>query len=113
MKDGGEYFVARSPSAINLFVLRGFLVDGQPEPTSKLIREKLKIYPLSQSANPPKMEFINASKQTVNTVHANTFKFYQELDDVIQREPLEFIDEELRGLAGSHRHQEGAEVRAR
>ena len=101
VKDGGEYFVARSPSAINLFVLRGFLVDGQPEPTSKLIRDKLKIYPLSQSANPPKMEFINASKQAFNTVHANTFKFYQELDDVIQREPLEFIDEELRGLAAS------------
>ena len=101
VKDGGQYFVARSPSMINVFVLRGFLVDGQPEPTSKLIRENLKIYPLSQAANPPKMEFINASKKAFNTVHANTFEFYHELDNVIQREPLEFIDPELRGLAGS------------
>ncbi len=47
------------------------------------------------------MEFINASKKAFNTVHANTFEFYHELDNVIQREPLEFIDPELRGLAGS------------
>ena len=101
VKDGGEYFVARSPSRTNLFVLRGFLVDGKPEPTSKLIREKLKIYPLSKAANPPKMEFINASKKAFNTVHANTFEFYEELDNVIQREPLDFIDPELRGLAAN------------
>ena len=72
VKDGGEYFVARSPSRINFVVLRGFLVDGKPEPTSKMIREKLKIYPLSKAANPPKMEFINGSKVPFNTVHANT-----------------------------------------
>ena len=60
-----------------------------------------KIYSLSKAANPPQMEIINASKVAYNTVHANNFEFYEELDAVIQREPLEFIDPELRGLAGS------------
>ena len=47
------------------------------------------------------MEFINGSKVPFNTVHANNFEFYEELDHVIQKEPLDFIDPELRGLAAS------------
>ncbi len=47
------------------------------------------------------MEFINCSKVSFNTVHANDFDFYDELDHVIQKEPLDFIDPELRGLAAS------------
>src|SRR4029077_16003980 len=35
------------------------------------------------------------------TVHANDFEFYSELDHVIQKEPLDFIDVELRRLAAS------------
>ena len=47
------------------------------------------------------MEFTNVSKKPFNTVHANNFEFYQELDGVIQSEPLDVFDPELRGLAGS------------
>lgn len=100
-KDGGEYFVSRSPSKVNILVLRGFLVDGKPDASSRMFREGLKIYALSKAANPPKMEFGNASRVPFNTVHANTFEFYEELDHVIQREPLEVFDPELRGLAAS------------
>jgi hypothetical protein len=100
-KDGGEYFISRSPSHVNWLILRGFLKDGKPDAASKLFRDGVKIYSLSKAANPPKMEFFNASKVAYNTIHANTFEFFEELDHVIQREPLEFIDPELRGLAAS------------
>ncbi|PZV37832.1 hypothetical protein B5V02_16350 [Mesorhizobium kowhaii] len=100
-KDGGEYFIARSPSKVNLLILRGFLKDGKPDASSKLFREGVKIYSLSKATNPPAMEFINSSKVAFNTIHANNFEFYEELDHVLQNEPLEFIDPELRGLAGS------------
>jgi hypothetical protein len=98
---GGDYFIARSPSKVNLLLLRGFLKDGKPDASSKLFREGVKIYSLSKAASPPAMEFINSSKVAFNTIHANNFEFYQELDHVIQNEPVEFIDPELRGLAGS------------
>ncbi|CAN7595200.1 DUF1254 domain-containing protein [Rhizobium sp. LjRoot254] len=101
VKDGGEYFVAHSPSYGNMVVLRGFLVDGKPDAASKMFREGVKIYPLSQAANPPAMEFINSSKLAYNTVHANNFEFFKELDLVIQKEPIDFIDPELRGLAAA------------
>ena len=47
------------------------------------------------------MEFVNASKVPFNTVHANDFEFYHELDNVIQKEPLDVFETELRGIAAS------------
>ncbi len=100
-KDGGDYYISRSPSSVNWLIARGFLKDGKPDAASKMFREGVKIYSLSKAANPPAMEFINASKVAYNTIHANDFEFFEELDHVIQREPLEVFDPELRGLAAS------------
>ncbi|ASP74820.1 hypothetical protein CDO28_22040 (plasmid) [Sinorhizobium meliloti] len=97
--EDGDYYVARSPSHVNWLILRGFLVDGKPDAASKLFREGLKVYPLAKKSNPPKMEFLDGSKVAFNTVHANTFEFYKELDHVIQKEPIDLFDPELRGLA--------------
>jgi hypothetical protein len=66
-----------------------------------MFREGVKIHSLSKAGDPPKMEFINGSKVPYNTVHANNFEFYQELDHVLQKEPVDFIDPELRGLAAA------------
>jgi hypothetical protein len=95
------YFVARSTSYVNWVPLRGFLKDGKPDAASKMFRNGVKVYPLSKAGNPPAMQFINGSKVPVNTIHANNFEFYRELDHVIQKEPVDFIDPELRGLAAS------------
>jgi len=100
-KDGGDYFISRTPSQVNWLIARGFLKDGKPDAASKMFRDGVKVYSLSKAANPPAMEFINASKIAYNTIHANDFEFFEELDHVIQREPLEVFDPELRGLAAS------------
>ncbi len=47
------------------------------------------------------MEFINASGQVFNTIHANNVEFYDELHTVIDREPIDMIDPETRGLLAS------------
>jgi hypothetical protein len=66
-----------------------------------MFKDGVKIYSLAKKDNPPKMEFISASKNPTNTVHANNIEFYEELDHVIQKEPISFLDPELRGLAAS------------
>ena len=93
------YFVGRSPSSVNLLVLRGLLVDGKPDVPTKNFTEGLRIYPLSQAAAPPAMEFLSGSGTSFNTVHANDFTFYTEVAEVIEREPVDLLDPELRGLA--------------
>jgi hypothetical protein len=105
--NGEKYFVAKSTSYVNLIALRGFLVDGKPDTAAKMWREGLKIYPLAKAENPPKMEFISASGKSYNTIHANNFEFYEELHTVIEREPVEMLDPELRGLFASIGIQKG------
>jgi hypothetical protein len=95
------YHVARSTSYVNWVALRGFLVDGKPDAASRMWREELKVYPLSRADDPPTMRFINGSGQLFNTIHANDYEFYEELHTVIDREPVEMLDPELRGLFAS------------
>ena len=99
--DGEEYIVAKSPTYVNWLVLRGFLVDGKPYAANAMFKNGLKIYPLKDKKNPPKMKFISGSEVPFNTIHANDFKFYEELHHIIDREPLSLIDLELRGLIAS------------
>ena len=100
-KEPSGYFVARSPSYVNWLILRGFLVDGKPEAAAKNFREGVKIYPLARAKNPPVMQFINGSKRPFNTIHANTDAYYDELAQVLAKEPIDFIDPDLRGIAAS------------
>ena len=101
------YFVAQSPSYINAFVLRGFLVDGKPDAAARMFSEQVKIYPLAEKDNPPEMVIISGSEVNYSTIHANDYTFYEELAHVINKEPIDFIDPELRGLFASIGIQKG------
>lgn len=102
-----DYHVAKSTSWTNWFIARGFLKDGKPEYSSKLFREGLKIYPLSKADNPPEMKFFNGSGKAFNTIHSTNFQFFEELHAVIEREPVEMLDPQLRGLFASIGIQKG------
>jgi hypothetical protein len=110
-KEPEGYFIAKSPSYINLFVLRGFLVDGKPDAAAKMFSEQVHVYPLSKKDNPPKMVITSGSGIAYNTIHANDFTFYEEINDVLQKEPIDFIDPELRGLFASIGLQKGKEFK--
>ena len=97
----GGMFEARTPSRVNWLILRGFLVDGRPDPSTAMFREGLRVYPLSAVDDPPEMEFVSITGKVFNTIHANDVTFYGELDAVIQREPIGVIDPETRGLLAS------------
>jgi len=101
---GGEMkdvWIAQSKSYTNWLILRGFLVDGKPDTATKMWKEGLKIYPLKDATNPKEMDFISGSGKVFNTIHANDYNFYKELASVINKEPISFIDPELRGQAAS------------
>ncbi len=53
------------------------------------------------------MHFINASEKFFNTIHANQFEFYEELWHVLNKEPISFLDPELRGQAAAIGIQKG------
>lgn len=101
------YFVAQSRSYVNWLILRGFLVDGKPDSASNMWRTGLNIYPLSRAENRPEMEYINGTGVAFNTIHANTYDFYEELHTVIDREPVDFVEPQLLGAAAAIGIQKG------
>ncbi|PKH07750.1 DUF1254 domain-containing protein [Moritella sp. Urea-trap-13] len=102
-----KVWIAQSTSYNNWLILRGFLKDGKPDHAANMWRTGLKIYPLADAKSPKQMKFINGSGKYFNTVHANDYKFYEELWHVIQKEPVAFIDPELRGQAAAIGIQKG------
>lgn len=91
--------VVRSTSYDVLFFMRFSLTKGLDAAVKTA--KGLRLYPLSKKDNPPKMEFIRGSGKSYNTVHANNFKFYEEINAIIQKEPLELLHPEIRGLFAS------------
>ena len=91
------YFVFQSRTYGVWFLLRGFLVDGEPGPAVAAIKKKLRIYPLDKAGNAPAMEFINASGKIHNTIHANNYMFYEEVNGLIQEEHDKAVSPEARG----------------
>jgi hypothetical protein len=85
------YFTFRCPTFANWtfanwVVLRA--LGGVPDML------KTKIYPLANADDPPDNEWVNWTEFSFNTVHANDFSFYEELDELLQEEPVEALDPE-------------------
>ena len=87
------YYVYRSPTFTNWVVFRA--LGGVPA------MKETKVYPLSAAADPSPVEFINIADRKFNTVHANDFSFYEEVNAIVQEEPTTALDPERAGqLAG-------------
>ena len=95
------YFVAKTQTYGNWVLWRGFQVDGSTKPAIDATKKIFRMYPLSRKDNPPKLNFINASGKFHNTIHRMDYGFWEELDAVIQREPVDGLDPEIRGMLAS------------
>ncbi|MEZ5570398.1 MAG: DUF1254 domain-containing protein [Halioglobus sp.] len=90
------YFLLQPPTNRNFMFLRGSIKNGLAPAVSN-ITSNLKVYPLKDAAKPAATEFVNMSNRAFNTVFPSDFTYFQELDRVIQEEPIEAINPEVRG----------------
>lgn len=81
------YFVYRTKTYGNLVFWRGFLKDGSTASAVAETKKYARIYSLKDAANPPPMKFINASGKHFNTIGAGTYKFYEDINNILQYEP--------------------------
>ncbi len=94
------YIVAHCPTFNNLVFWRGFNVDGDSRLAADGIKKTFKLYPFGKEDSESKVTFVNGSGKEMNTIHANNFSFYEEINQVVQEEPSEAMDAEmLRALA--------------
>jgi hypothetical protein len=94
------YFVVKSRTYGVWMFLRGSIAKGL-EAGAKNITDNLKIYPLAKKDNPPEMEFISGSAKAFNTVLPNDFSFYEQLNQLIQEEPVEALGLGRRSLCAA------------
>jgi hypothetical protein len=95
------YFMAKPSTNTLLVFFRAFVKDGDIGGAVKHVKEGAKLYPLhamTESGEPPETEWVNTSGQKFNTISANDFSFYGELNEVVQKEPVDFVDPDTVGL---------------
>jgi hypothetical protein len=95
------YFVARSRTFGNLLFFRTFLKDGDPKPGVDSVKKNLRVYLLSQAANPPEMKFVNISGKAINTIGPGDYFAFEYLNRVVQDEPRDALDPYTLGVFAS------------
>jgi len=95
------YHVSKPRTNRLLIFYRAFVEKGDIAAAVAGVKAKAAIFPLSKAANPPATSFVNASGLRFNTISANDFSFYEELDAVVQNEPADWVDPDTVGLYAS------------
>ena len=90
------YFLLKPSTNRNFLFLRGSIKDGL-KPAVENITSKLKVYPLKDAAKPAPTEFVDMSGKAFNTVFPSDFTYFENLNKIIQEEPIDAISPEVRG----------------
>ena len=91
------YRVQRTPSYRNWMFLRAIVQNAGLEAALEPLRTGFRVYPMSMIDNPPKGRVVNASGVKINTIHANDYGYWDELNAVVQYEPADAFDPEIVG----------------
>ena len=103
-------FAVYRPKTYRIWVfLRSSVKNGDVEAAASLVKDNVKVYPLSKFTDQPAMKWVSASGKSFNTIHPNNSEFYHHLSEIIQYEPPEMLDAETRGLFASIGIQKGKE----
>ena len=90
------YFLLKPTTNRNFLFLRGSIAKGLA-PAVKNITSGLKVYPLKDAAKPAPTEYVNVSGMAFNTILPSDFSYFEELNEVVQQEPIDAINPEVRG----------------
>jgi hypothetical protein len=91
------YFVYRPKTYGNLVFWRGFIKDGSTAPAVESTKKHARVYRLKDAGNPPPMKFIDVSGKNFNTIGANTYKFYEDINNIVQYEPNDAYSPQILG----------------
>src|SRR5262249_40517112 len=95
------YFIAKPRTNTLLVFYRAFVKAGDIAGAVRDVKANGAGYPLhatTETSEPPTTTFVNTSGLKFNTISANTFRFYEELNGVVQNEPADFVDADTVGL---------------
>jgi hypothetical protein len=85
----GGYIALPSPNYQGYALLRSILASGSDADVAKAVAyaKRIKVYPLSQAANPPPTIFVDAIDVVYDSTIPYDLRFFRSLDRVVQIEP--------------------------
>jgi hypothetical protein len=85
----GGYIPMPSDTYQGYALLRSVLKSGSDADVAKALTysKRIKLYPLSQAADPPPTTFVDASEVVFDSTIAYDLRFFQALDHIVQAEP--------------------------
>ncbi len=95
------YFIVKPLTNRALVFYRAFVEKGDVAAAVAGVKAKAGVFPLALANRPPATTFVNVSGLKFNTISANDFSFYEELNAAVQNEPADWVDPETVGLYGS------------
>ena len=73
--------MVRTRTFRNWLLMRAFVIDGDMQKTVKNVKAVWRLYPLSEAKNPREPHFVDLTGVKFNTIHANDYHFFEELND--------------------------------
>ena len=107
----GGYFVSKSNTYGNWFVMRGFPEGDDNASVVKNIKDHLKVYPLTEKNNPKPVKYHDLSNKYINTLHAQDITFFHEVNEVVQEEHNAAFSPEVLGMLASIGIEKGKEFK--
>ena len=95
------YHVAKPRTHRLLVFFRAFVEKGDIAAAVAGVKAKARVFPLANASKPPETAFVNLSGRKFNTISANDFAFYEELNAAVQNEPADWVDPDIVGLYAS------------
>lgn len=80
------YHVVHTNSYRHALFMRAFVIDNDIPKTVQHVKDNWRLYPYSKAENPPQQHFVDLTHKQYNTIHANDFNFYEELNNLVQYE---------------------------
>ena len=91
------YFAVQSDTFQNFYLLRGVPKNGDIQGAVDMLRTA-RLYPLSEAANPPKMEWFNASGKPANATFPTDYRYFEVLAKHLTAEPARLRDMAMLGM---------------
>lgn len=95
------FHVARPRTNRLLVFYRAFVEKGDLAGAVARVKGKAAVFPLARAAAPAPTRFVNLSGLRFNTIGANDFSFYEELNRAVQHAPADWVDPDTVGLYAS------------
>lgn len=92
------YFVIRSSGYRIMFAFRSIKLEGATEADAYAYSKTLKMYPLSEAANPPPTRFVDGRPYPLHTLPFYNIRALKDIYDIVSVEPAQPRDKVMMGM---------------